>query len=234
MKNLVPGIGTVIAGLTIFSAAANAQAACHGTPRGMTVAYEYGKLTGGNSQGVAVTLPSLRLGARMRDLGDNYTGNEFDLRVSVPIGPSTLKICPLIGATYGKDEWNFDATSTMTSQTLALRAGGAIGGEFPVAAGFSAIPFVQVAYQFRAVKFDVEATSGNIETSADTVSGVDIEYGLVGRYRNFFAGFAANRSDDTKGIHPYQSRLIFGFSFSGGSRSSRDVIPAVRDRPRKR
>ena len=228
-------VGAVLAGLTTAAINVQAQAVCHGTPGGMTLAYEYGMLTTGNSQGVALTLPGIRLAGRMRDIDETLSGQEFDARFSLPIGTSKIKVCPLVGATYGKDEWDYDASSTMTIQTLAIRAGGAIGWEFPVVAGLSAIPFIQVAYQFKAVKFDVEGVPGSqIETSADTVSGVDIEYGLVGRYRNFFAGFAANRSDDTEGIHPLQSRLIFGFSFSGGSRSSRDVIPAVRERPRRR
>ncbi len=233
MKNVVLRVAGFLAGLTTVAGVAQAQAACHGTPRGLSLAYEYGRLTAGNSQGVALTLPKVRLAARVRDIDESLSGQEFDVRFSVPIGTSKFQVCPLLGATYGQDEWDFSTTSSMTTQTLALRAGAAVGGEFPVAAGLSAIPFVQVAYQFRAVKFDIDDAVGNIETSADTVSGVDIEYGLVGRYRNFFAGVAANRSDDTEGLRPYQARWILGFSFGGGSRSSHAARPVARSSLRK-
>lgn len=233
MKRLVLRLGLVVAFLTTISGAAKAQAACHGTPRGLTAAYEYGKLTSGNSQGIAVTLPGVRLAARVRDIDETLSGQEFDVRFSLPIGTSKFQVCPLLGIGYGRDEWDFSTSSSMTTQTLDLRGGAAVGGEFPLTAGFSAIPFVQVAYQFRAVKFDVEDAGGDVKASADTVSGMEIEYGLVGRYRNFFAGVAANRSDDTEGLRPYQARWILGFSFSGGSRSSHAAIPAVRGNPRK-
>jgi hypothetical protein len=233
MKRLVLRLGLAIGFLTTIAGAAKAQAACHGTPRGLTAAYEYGKLTSGNSQGIAVTLPGVRLAARVRDIDETLSGQEFDVRFSLPIGTSKFQVCPLLGIGYGRDEWDFSTSSSMTTQTLALRGGAAVGGEFSLTAGLSAIPFVQVAYQFRAVKFDVEDAGGDVEASADTVSGVEIEYGLVGRYRNFFAGVAANRSDDTEGIRPYQARWILGFSFGGGSRSSHAVIPAARSSLRK-
>ena len=217
----VLGISALLLGVAALPIAASAQAACHGTPRGTTLAYEYGKLSNGNTQGVAATFAVVRLGARMRDLGEDFSGQEVDLRLSAPIGTSRFKVCPLLGVGYTRDEWDFEATSTMTSQTLALRGGVAVGAEFPVAAGFAAIPFVQVAYRFAATKFDIDSPSGEIETSADTASGVDIEYGVVGRYRNFFAGVAASRDQDTEGIRPYQARWIFGFAFSGGGNSPR-------------
>jgi len=233
MRQLVLRLGLMIGFLTTIAGAANGQAACHGTPRGLAVAYEYGKLTSGNSQGIAVTLPGVRFAARMRDIDETLSGQEFDVRFSLPIGTSKFHVCPLLGVGYGRDEWEFSASSSMTTQTLALRGGAAVGGEFPLRAGLSAIPFLQVAYQFRAVKFDVEDAGGDVEASADTVSGMEIEYGLVGKYRNFFAGVAANRNKDTEGIRPYQARWILGFSFSGGSRSSHAAIPAVRGSQRK-
>ena len=233
MRQLVLRLGLMIGFLTTIAGAANGQAACHGTPRGLAVAYEYGKLTSGNSQGIAVTLPGVRFAARMRDIDETLSGQEFDVRFSLPIGTSKFQVCPLLGVGYGRDEWEFSASSSMTTQTLALRGGAAVGGEFPLRAGLSAIPFLQVAYQFRAVKFDVEDAGGDVEASADTVSGMEIEYGLVGKYRNFFAGVAANRNKDTEGIRPYQARWILGFSFSGGSRSSHAAIPAVRGSQRK-
>ena len=221
-------VGTLAAGMSLLPLVAHAQAPCHGTPRGTTLAYEYGKLSGANTQGVAATFAVVRVGARVRDIDESNSGNEFDLRVSVPIGTSRIQVCPLLGVGYLKDEWEIDAASTMTTQTLTLKGGASIGAEFPVAAGFSAIPFLQVAYRFSASKFDIED-----QTTADTASVVDIEYGLVGRYRNLFAGVAANRDGDTEGVHPYQARWILGFSFSGGSRSSHAAIPAVRGSPRK-
>jgi len=233
MRQLVLRLGLMIGFLTTIAGAANGQAACHGTPRGLAVAYEYGKLTSGNSQGIAVTLPGVRFAARMRDIDETLSGQDFDVRFSLPIGTSKFQVCPLLGVGYGRDEWEFSASSSMTTQTLALRGGAAVGGEFPLRAGLSAIPFLQVAYQFRAVKFDVEDAGGDVEASADTVSGMEIEYGLVGKYRNFFAGVAANRNKDTEGIRPYQARWILGFSFSGGSRSSHAAIPAVRGSQRK-
>lgn len=212
---------------------AGAQAVCHGTPRGTTVALEYGKLNEGNTTGLAATFGGLRLGARLRDIDDDLSGQEFDLRFSVPIGISRFQLCPLLGVGYQRDEWDFDANSTLTSQMVTLKAGAAIGAEFPVAAGFSAIPFLQLAYQFSAIKFDIEAPDSEPEVTGDTLSFVDVEYGLIGRYRNFFAGVAANWDTDSDGFRPYQARWILGFSFSGGSSASRAPVPRSRNSVKK-
>ena len=212
---------------------AHAQAPCHGTPRGTTVAYEYGKLSAGNTQGLAATFGGVRFGARLRDIDDDVTGQEFDLRFSVPIGTSKFQVCPLLGLGYQSDEWDFDVNSSLTSQMLTLKAGAAFGAEFPVAAGFSAMPFIQIAYQFSAIKFDIEAPNSEPEVTGDTLSLVDIEYGLVGRYRNFFAGVAANRDTDSDGIRPYYARWILGFSFSGGSSSKAQRNPRSNERRRR-
>ena len=194
---------------------------CHGTPRGTTLAYEYGKLNVGNTQGLAATFGAVRLGARLRDIDEDLSGQEFDLRFSIPIGAARFQICPLFGLGYQQDDWDFDVDSKLTSRMLTAKAGAAVGTEIPIAAGFSATPFLQVAYQFSAIKFDIEMPNSEPEVTGDTLSFVDVEYGLVGRYRNFFGGVMANWNTDSDELRPYQARFIFGFAFSGagGSRS---------------
>ncbi len=217
-------------GLTMVAAApgiASGQA-CHGTPRGTSIAYEYGKLNVGNTQGLAATFGGITLGGRLRDINEDVSGYEADLRFSLVLGTSRFQVCPLIGLGFQRDDWDFDVDSKLTTNMLTAKAGVAIGTEIPVSRGFTAIPFLQVAYQFSAIHFDLEIPNSEPEVTGDTVSVVDIGYGLVGRYKNFFAGVAANRDTDTEGIRPYQARWILGFSFSGGNKSS--PAPASRRR----
>jgi hypothetical protein len=211
---------------------ARAQA-CHGTPRGTTLAYEYGTLNVGSTQGLAATFGGIKLGARLRDIDEDLSGKEADLRFSLVLGSSRFQVCPLFGLGFQQDKWDFDVGSTLTTNMLTLKGGVAVGTEIPVTGGLSAIPFVQVAYQFSAIHFDLEAPNSEPEVTGDTLSLVDIEYGLVGRYRNFFAGVAANRDTDQEGIRPYQARWIFGFSFSGGSSSQAQANPRARERKRR-
>jgi len=224
---------TALAVLSLVVPGMAGAQACHGTPRGTTLAYEYGKLNVGNTQGLAATFGAVKLGARLRNIDDELSGKEADLRFSIPIGTARFQVCPLLGLGFQRDEWDFDLDSRLTTNMLTLKAGAAFGTEIQVAAGISAMPFVQVAYQFSAIHFDLEMPNSEPEVTGDTLSFVDIEYGLVGRYRNFFAGVAANRDTDSEGIHPYQARYIFGFSFSGGSSSKAQVDPRRSGRQRR-
>jgi hypothetical protein len=218
----------------MVSASASAAQACHGTPGGASVGYEYGKMTVGHSQGVSGTLAgqcvAFGAGAALRDLG-SLTGQQAALRLSAILPVFAVRICPGIGAIYQHDTWDRDDES-LTSHTLSLRAGGAIGLERHVYRGLSLNPFVVTQYDFTLTVLDFApsgADSSNVELTPDSTSYVQIEYGLTARYRFLYGGIVAHRTTDQKGSRPYMARYILGVSFSGfgGGMRREAKLPAM-------
>lgn len=125
----------------------------------------------------------------------------------------------MIGVALRQDTWDYEPGSSLDIKTLTARGGAGIGFMQPVYGELAINPFVVVQYQFSAMKFEDDA-SGDGTFSADTLSDVDIEYGLVAHYRFVYAGVAAHRLADDDGLRPYLARWIFGFSFSGFRPSS--------------
>ena len=153
----------------------------------------------------------------MRDL-DRLTGQQGALRFSVVLPLLALRICPGLGAVYQHDTWDRDDAS-LTVHNVSLRAGAGIGFERQLFAGLSVNPFVVTQYEFNLVALDFSPTgadSSTVHLTGDTLSRVQIEYGVMGRYRFLFGGIAAHRTGSQKGIHPYMARYILGVSFSGG------------------
>lgn len=207
---------TIAAGL-LLPATSEGQL-CHGLPA-KSIAFEYGRLAVGTSQGALATLGGLELAARLRDISSTYSGHEGSLRYSVRIGSSRVQFCPSVGATYQRDTWDVSVGSSFTINALTLRGGGGIGFMQPVFRGVAVNPFVGVHYQFKATHFDAEGTPDeNFEVSGDTLSEVEIEYGMMAHYRSFYGGVVAHRFAKYKGLAPYMARWIVGFSFSGSRR----------------
>jgi hypothetical protein len=189
----------------------------------------------GQSQGLSGTLAGQRValgvGAAMRDLGE-LTGQQAALRFSVVLPLLAIRICPGVGLLYQHDTWD-QSDASVTVHNVSLRAGAGLGFEQHVFAGLSVNPFVVGQYDFTLTALDFEpsgADSSNVQLTGDTLSRVQIEYGVIGRYRFLFGGIAAHRTSDQKGIRPYMARYILGVSFSGlGGRAKREESP-VRSR----
>ena len=213
-------VWSTVAGMIFCVAATSAKAQlCHGSPPGISVAYEHGTTSAGSSEGIVATLRAIQLGARIHEVGPNFTGQEGSLRFSLGLGSSRVQVCPMLGVAYGQDTWDYAPGSSLDMKTLTARGGGGIGFLQPVYKDLAINPFIVVQYQFSAMKFE-DAAVDDGEFSADTLSDVDIEYGLVAHYRFLYAGVAAHRFADDEGLNPYLARWIFGFSFSGLRKSS--------------
>ena len=222
----------IVSALVVMPSAISAQA-CHGTPGGASLGYEYGKMSVGRSQGVSGALAGQRVavgaGLAVRDLGE-LSGQQAALRFSLVLPFSKLTLCPGLGAIYQHDSWE-QPDATLTAHWLSLRAGAGLGFEQHVYGGFSINPFVVAQYDFTVSAFDLDVTSSdsaNVELVADTLSRVQIEYGLIGRYRFLYGGIAAHRTGDQKGTRPYMARWIVGVSFSTGRSTRAAPAPARR------
>jgi hypothetical protein len=183
-------------------------------------------MTMGHTQGGSAVLDAGRVaigvGLRTRDLESDATGQEYLFRLSLKFGAARVQICPGFGVGFARDEWSTPTGLTLTSNALTARAGAGIGFEQEVHKGLSAIPFVVVQYAFTATAFDLDdGIGGDAEITGDTLSRVDIEYGLMARYRFLYGGIAAQRNSERSGNHPYMARWIIGFAFKQQSARAR-------------
>jgi hypothetical protein len=192
--------------------------ACHGTPSGASAAYEYGKMSVGQSQGLNGTLAGQRFavgaGATMRDLGA-LTGQQASLRFSLVLPILAVRLCPGLGVIYQHDTWD-RSDATLTVHNLSARAGAGLGFEQHLFAGLSVNPFVVTQYDFTLTAFDFAPSgsdSTNVQLTGDTLSRVQIEYGVIGRYKFLYGGIAAHRLGEQKGVRPYMARYIVGIAF---------------------
>ena len=210
----------VLATTPVASNKLQAQA-CFGTPSRTNVAYEYGMLSFGQSNGVSAALvggrTALGLALRTGEI-DDLDMQGADLRFSLKVPAGRVQICPALGVGY-KSLTSEPATDfKINSKTLSLRAGAGVGIEQEVYAGISLIPFVAARYEFSLVYIDVDAPNADPddEISGDTLSRVDFEYGLTATWRMLYVGIAAQRNSDS-GSRPYFARYILGFTFGSGS-----------------
>ena len=209
---------------------------CLGTPTRGGIAYERGAASYSSSNGVAAAFAANHVsvggGYRMRDRGPRTTSsNEADLRFALHIKVTRLMFCPNIGLGYAAESWKPEPAVTFDSKRLVGRGGIGIGLEQPVYKGFALIPFVSARYEFHVLYIDLTAPAGSTaEPAGDTLSVVDLEYGLMARFKFLYGGITAQRKSDSPGKHPYQSRLLLGVTFGGGGKStSPSSSPAKRD-----
>jgi hypothetical protein len=219
--------------LTALAAGASRLGAqvCNGTPAHGGAAYEYARMSVGSSQGLNATLAggrtALGAGFAIRDVGDDVTGQQGSLRFSLVFPAGKVAICPGLGLVYQHDTWDAPNDAKLTTHNLGARAGVGLGFEQDVYHGFSLSPYVVAQYEFAVSVFDLKVTSSDevdAQTTGDTASRVQIEYGLIGRYHSLYAGIAAHRTSDTDGIRPYMARFLVGFAFSGGGRSKKSSM----------
>ena len=223
-------IGLATAGCLLTAPTANAQA-CFGTPNRSSVAFEHGLPQVGSVNGAEATLVrrrfNLNVNGRVTSVDPDVDGYQGALRLGLQFGTSRFAFCPALGVGLTSETWEPTSDLSLRSRTLSLRGGAGFGFEQPIYKGVSAIPFVAARYEFDAIVLD-DAKSPDPETEigGDTLSVVDIQYGLTLRYRFAYLGFAAQRNSDTKGSRPYYSHILLGFTFgSDGKPARRRSLP---------
>jgi hypothetical protein len=132
-----------------------------------------------------------------------------------------ISICPGLGAGYQREEWEPESIEPVVSRTLSWRGGVSAGLEQHVYRGFVIAPFVGVHYQFDGSIVEVTAP-GNV-AGGDSLSHIDIEYGLIGRFGAVFAGFSASRFTDG-GDRPYIARWLLGVAFGSPARPRTEPV----------
>ena len=215
---------------TLIAVDVEAQA-CIGGPERSSIALESTAYSIGTAIGGIASLAGKRtaidVGFRARSIGDDISGIGGGLRFSLIFPAGKFRICPGLGLGVVRDKWTLDASTSQTATTASARAGVGFGFEQPVVKDVSVIPFVGVYYRFNATAFSIDAP-GETFTTADSVSHVQIEYGVFAHYRFLFAGIAAERTSKTEGSRADLGRIIIGLT-SSGARSSGKAQARRRD-----
>ena len=194
----------------------NAQT-CHGTARAGGIALEHGALSIGTSEGASLAFAGNRaaVGAayRYRNVQSDLTGHEGAMRFSLLFGGSRLLVCPTVGLDYQRDRWSVNESQSVVSNRVAGRGGLNAAYDFVIGESLRISPFAGAQYEFAIIDFESDGGAGEANVTGDTLSHVEIEYGLVARYRAVFAGMIADRYSDLK--RPHLARLVLGLAFGG-------------------
>jgi hypothetical protein len=196
---------------------------CRGTPSTSNVSYSFEQMSVGTSNGGSVAFVGSRFAAaidgRYRSITADNTGMEGLLHLSGVLGTSRLSICPGIRLGVVHDSWNVRSGLSVTSNTIVTGAGVGLGYEQPIGKDFSIAPFGNVGFGFNAVIYSVTATNATTNVTADTLSGLTADYGVVLQYSRVYAAYAASRAPGSGGKNPSAARYIIGVTF--GDRRSR-------------
>lgn len=210
----------VFSALLAGAAAAAGGQACYGAPDGQSLAYEYAKMSVGTSQGVAGALAgshaALGVGFAARTVGE-ISGQQGSMRLSLGLPMGNLSLCPGIGLIYQHDRWDVRDDVSLTAHNASARAGAGLGYEQRIASSFSISPFVVAQYEFALSVYDIDTPPNSRTTTkvtGDTLSRVQIEYGIIGRYQFLYGGIAAHRTSESKSSRPDMARWIIGVAFS--------------------
>ncbi len=211
--------------MAAISQVAHAQV-CYGTPAHGGIAYERGIASLGQSNGGSATIAAshvaFSVGGRVLETIPTFTAQAADTRLSLQFGGARLSVCPGLGLGYQRDVWEpADAAAgkvTVTSQSAALRGGLSVGTEQRIPGGLSLIPFIGGRYAFHVWYIDTKVSKGEAVATGDTVSTVELGYGLTMRFRNVYLGWTADRDLGRKGTRPYESRLFLGLTWGTGTR----------------
>ncbi len=169
---------------------------CYGTPSRGGLSANYTRVSFGKSVGASGTLAgehfAWTVGGRSVSYGPTTTGFGGDTRVAVALGAEHFRVCPALGLDYEQRDWTTKNGKVSTMQ-LAAGAGIGFGYEQSIGENVRIIPFANGRYQFSALKFDFSSSNSVSETTADTLSGVHVQYGLVAQFKSFYLGFMGER-----------------------------------------
>jgi hypothetical protein len=213
-SRVLPALTLIVLSATAIEAGAQT---CRGMPRGGGIAYVRGDQFTGSTNGIALSKGFFGLGFNSLSENMGISGWDANLRLTMAFG-SKLQICPALGLEFAQDE--IESLSKVTSRTGTASAGIHLGFEQEVTKGLSVIPFIGVDYQFTAIAYSLEVEGDDDEISGDTLSHANLTAGALARYKSFFAGLTLDRDLDEDGGIPYRTRLLIGFAFGAGGRSS--------------
>ena len=192
-----------------------ASQSCYGTPSRGGLSVNYARVAFGSGVGGSGTLAgehvAWTVGGRSVKYGASTTGFGGDTRLAFAFGSSSIKVCPAIGLDYEQRQWTVGAGKLTTMQ---LSASGGIGAGYDVLVGdnFHVIPFASGRYQFALVKFDFSAANAATQTTADTLSGVHVQYGALVQRKAVFAGFVGERRPPSASASVF--RAFAGITFA--------------------
>lgn len=183
---------------------------CFGTPSRGGLAGDFGKIAFGSSVGATAAYAGSRaaIGAGFHSIkvGDASKGISADGRLALVIRASKLSICPALGVAYEKLKWEA-GPGDIQSQYLIATPGLGVGFEFPIGTQFSVTPFGGARYSYAIVKYDFDS-EGDAETTGDTLSGPEMQYGLMLRLNVLYGGFSGNRAFSAS--NPSSTRFFVG------------------------
>ena len=200
--------------IAILSAGDLYGQACQGTPRGRGFWVERGDLNLGNTIGAGGALGgknfSISAGFRHRDVSDDITGDEATLRLGPVMRAGIVQLCPVLTMSGRRDEWQVDSNSTLTSTRAAAAAGVGVGIELPIIGDFSVVPHAIGQYEYAGTYYQIDSAN-EVEEDGTHSGRVDIEFGLLGRFRFFYGGMRTHWSPDSK--YTYLTQWIAGVAF---------------------
>ena len=213
----------LLASVVLLAAAPIAYAQpCFGTPQRGGVAFEHSSASFSVANGVSAAYAgshfSVGAVAQARDRGAQISAQEGGLRLALQFPAGPVKLCPALRFGFSNESWTPRPGTKLNTKRGTAGGGIGVGIEQPVVGGFSLIPYATIHYDFNVYYLGLSTPSGGNEVSGDSLSLVDIEYGIAGRYKFFYAGFAGQRNSDSKSKRPYQTRIMVGLTLSGGTK----------------
>lgn len=198
---------------------ANAQT-CTGAAPTSSVAYAFGQTSASRGHGARLNLVGQRaafgVGASALSMPPQTGAIESDAQVALQFRTNRFTVCPVLGLRYGRSAWEQEfSDQTITTQALGASGGVSVGYDRPIYRGVHVTPFLSARYRFQVFFLSSDAADDDAEYSGDTVSVVDLEYGLTARYRRFMIGWSATRNSDTQGTRPQSARFFFGLTWGG-------------------
>ena len=218
-----PAVAALLLGVAVsVSSGVLAAQSCNGTPTLSGMAYELGSYATGTSHGVALTKVGRRVAlgadAKYRGVTSSLTGVEGNVRLSGIFGSSRFSVCPGLGLGVIHDTWDVRSALSLRTTTVGANAGFGFGYEQPLTKDVYLIQFERVGFGYSAILYSITASNANTDVTADTLSGVSADYGVLLHYRHVYTGFAASRAPGSQGGRPSVSRILFGVSFSDRGR----------------
>ncbi len=193
---------------------------CVGAAPSSSVAYTYGQTSASRGHGARANFvgqrAALGVGASALSMPPQTGALEADAQVAVQFRANRVAVCPVLGLRYGRSQWEqLISEQKLTTQSLGATGGVAVGFDQPVYRGLHLTPFLSARYRFQVYFLSSDAAEDDAEYSGDTLSVVDLEYGLTARYRRFMAGWSAMRNSDTQGTRPQAARFFLGLTWGG-------------------
>jgi len=188
--------------------------ACQGTPRGRGFWVERGEMSLGNTIGGGGALggKSFAVSASFRhqDVSDAVSGDEATLRIGPIVRAGALQLCPVLTLNGQRQEWQVDSDVSLTTNRVAASGGLGVGVELPIIGDLSVIPHAIGQYEYAGTYFKFEGVDGDTDESGVHRGRVDLEFGLLGRFKFFYGGVRSHYAPESK--RAYLTQFIAGIA----------------------